>query len=98
MTEVRLAERRDRVLDVANDAGVVELGEHARLPLEPHQLVGLQGAQDLDRHSLAGVHIPGLEDFSHTAATRQPLELQLAAEDASDRDHESPTNEPGLTC
>ena len=83
--QVRLADRRDRVLDVTNDVGVVELGKQARLTLEPHQLVGLQGAQHLDRHTLAGVQVAGLEHLAHPARARQALELELAAEDASDR-------------
>ena len=50
----------------ARDAGVIEAGEHLRLPLEPRQAVGVAGkrlGQDLERDLAVELGVGGLVDL-----------------------------------
>jgi hypothetical protein len=78
--EVRLAGPRHPVADVANDAGVLELGEHLDLAREPLRMGALRAGQDLDRHDLVGDGIAGAKHLAHGAAADSRLELEPLVE------------------
>jgi hypothetical protein len=71
----------DAVIDVANDAVVLEPAQHQRLACEP-RVPGI-AAQQLDRDACAGLAITRSPHGAHTTATRQRLELEAITDEAA---------------
>jgi len=78
--EGQLAGRRHAVGDVANDAGVRQLGEQLALSLEPRGAMASVVGDDLDGHHLARDRIARAKDLAHAAAPDPLLELEPLAE------------------
>ena len=67
----------DAVIDVADEPGVLELGERQRLPLE----AGVRGGafpveEHLHRAELAGLEIAGAEDLAHPPHPGERADLE----------------------
>jgi hypothetical protein len=71
--EVGRAVGQDAVRDVADDAGMAQLGQHARLAREAVVGVGL-GVERLERDRLAGVAVRGAKHHAHAAGASDVVE------------------------
>jgi hypothetical protein len=82
-----LAGGADRVGDVADDPGVIELGEQLGLLREAIGERGERAAapavQELDRHGRARRQIDGLEDLAHPAGAGAAREAEASGDDLS---------------
>jgi hypothetical protein len=67
--------------DVADDAGVRQLGEHLDLAREALGVAGPLLGEDLDGHRVAGGAIAGAEDPAHAARADLVLELEPLTKD-----------------
>jgi hypothetical protein len=83
--QVRLADRRQAVGDVADDRRVRQLGQRQRLATEPlgPPLVGL--GEQLDRHPLAGQPVARAVHRAHAAGLGQLFELEALGDDQGRR-------------
>ncbi len=78
--EVGLALLRQPLGEVTDDARVVELREHPRLPGEAARALRAPVVEDLERGAAPGVPINGLVDAAHAALTRDPHDVEPAAD------------------